>query len=367
MTEGPYSPLKVFHHQDRLERIKRREPTAPAHVQIFISDLCNYRCSFCIYRWHGNISNQLFAEVLPDGTVNDNPRRMIPYDKVIEILDDCVEMGVGAIQVTGGGEPFVHPQHCDIFEAILDRGLELAVVTNGSNLSERACDILTRPGCKWVRVSLDAGTADTYSEIKRVPRDSFNRTLEGIRRLVNAKSDNHEPIIGVGFVVAKENWQEVELAAAIVREIGVDNLRISAAFQPDDEKYFEGFHDKAAECCRLATKHTAGAFMVFNLFGDRIEDMTVHSPSHPFCGYQHFTTLIGASLDFYRCCNLAYNKLGYLGSIKNQRFRDAWFSEEVQGRLWGLDARSCPRCMFNNKLKTINYALNDDPEHVNFV
>jgi wyosine [tRNA(Phe)-imidazoG37] synthetase (radical SAM superfamily) len=131
-AEGsPYSPLKVFHHTDRLRVLREGGQPEPTQVQLIISDLCNHSCKFCSYRWDKYTSNQLFREILPDGSVNNNPKRMVSYEKAVEILDDCVEMGVKAVQVTGGGEPTVHPRHLDVFRAVLDRGLDLAMVSNG--------------------------------------------------------------------------------------------------------------------------------------------------------------------------------------------------------------------------------------------
>ena len=117
MKGSPYSPLKVLHHRDRIDKIKSGVQIVPTQVQLIISDLCNQDCSFCAYRMSGYTSNQLFAgdsELAKNGT--NNPKRMIETSKVFEILDDCQEMGVGAIQVTGGGEPTVHPDHIDIWQ-----------------------------------------------------------------------------------------------------------------------------------------------------------------------------------------------------------------------------------------------------------
>ena len=81
--------------------------SAPAQVQLILSDLCNHDCSFCAYRLSGYTSNMNFADV--DG--NKNPRRMIPTEKALEIVKDCSTLGVQGLQFTGGGEPTVHPDH----------------------------------------------------------------------------------------------------------------------------------------------------------------------------------------------------------------------------------------------------------------
>ena len=78
-------------------------------------------------------------------------------------------------------------------------------------------------------------------------------------------------------------------------------------------------------------------------------------------------TYIGADLSVYRCCNTAYNPHGYLGSLKDQRFIEMWNSDEKRERIASFNASSCERCMFNNKNRVINYALETAPEHVDFV
>lgn len=362
----PYSALKVIHHPDRLDVLRDGGQPAPVQVQLVISDLCNQSCGFCAYRWEGYTSNELFKVIRPDGTANHNPNRMIPFEKIAEILDDCRDMGVKAVQVTGGGEPTVHPRHADVFRAVLDRGLDLALVTNGIAFREETFESLTR--AKWVRVSIDAGNAATYAATRRVHPWQFNRVRDNVYRL--AKLRDHEQssmVLGVGFVVTRDNWREVVDAATLARDLGADNIRISAVFQPDDEDYFTDFYSQASDLCREAESLSGPGFRVFNNFGDRIGDLCQHEPDYSFCGYQHFSTYVGADLNVYRCCVQAYNPRGLVGSIKDRRFRDLWESEAKREDYRTFDARGCERCMFNGKNRTIGYALAKEPAHVNFV
>jgi hypothetical protein len=76
---------------------------------------------------------------------------------------------------------------------------------------------------------------------------------------------------------------------------------------------------------------------------------------------------LGADQNVYRCCVLAFNERGKVGSIKGQRFRDLWESQAKRDDYAAFDARGCERCMFNQKNRTIGYALAESPAHVNFV
>jgi cyclic pyranopterin phosphate synthase len=242
----------------------------------------------------------------------------------------------------------------------------LALVTNGWALRDEVVPLLMR--AKWVRVSVDAGCAETFSQMREVPLSSFGKVWANVQRLCAARdAAGSDTIIGVGFVVTKENWREVGIATLMAKMNGADNIRLSAVFQPDDEAYFADFHTQAAALCREAESHTGDGFRVFNNFGDRLADLKEHSPDYSFCGYQHFSTYIGADLNVYRCCVQSYNPRGLVGSLKAQTFAELWASEDKRANYAAFDATGCERCMFNEKNRTINYALATEPAHVNFV
>jgi radical SAM protein with 4Fe4S-binding SPASM domain len=368
MSNDAYSSLKVFHHQEQLAMLRKTgNSPAPVQVQLIISDLCNQDCGFCAYRMSGYTSNQLFSIGEMASFGHNNPNRMIAREKILEILDDCKEMGVKAIQLTGGGEPSVHPNFIDTLYWIAQRELDTALVTNGVNLKKEAISLLAH--AKWVRFSIDAGSEESYCKIRNVSSSHYKKVWKNIEMMVAAKerARNKELQIGIGYVITKENWKEVLDLVRVARLVGVDNVRISALFQSEDEKYFENFFSEASQLCSEATRLSAPGFTVFNLFGDRIGDLTQHSPDYSFCGYQHFNTYIGGDLNVYRCCNTAYNTQGLIGSLKEQSFKQLWESQEKLDKMNSFDAATCERCMFNNKNRTILYALSENPLHVNYV
>lgn len=369
MGLGPYSPWKFIHHQDRIKQLKDGEQINPTFIMIIPSDLCNHDCSFCAYRMSGYTSNEWFGEKDPiTGLVENNPNRMIPYEKIIEIIDDCEEMDVKAIEWTGGGEPTVHPKAREFFEYSLHAGRDNGLVTNGTVLRNGMPELLAQ--FKWVRVSIDAGTAQSYASIRSVPESFFTKSLENIGRIAEAKakSQTSDLVLGVGYVVTRENYREIDQAVKIYKDLGVDNVRISAVFTPEDAGYFEGIYEECRDAARDAVaRYGDESFRVFNLFGDRLSDLEQGKPDYEFCGFQQIQSYIGGDLNVYRCCNTSYNPQGFLGSIKNQRFKELWASRQKKNAIGSFDARTCSRCQFNAKNKFINYVLEDDPEHVNFV
>lgn len=352
-THTAYSPLKIFHHPSRLAALGRGEHHAPLHVQLIPTNKCNQNCDGCAYRMEGYPSNAMFD------TCDE-----IPWSKLVEVIDDCEDMGVRAIELTGGGEPTLHPQFLELCQRIVDAGIDLGVVTNGVRWSSRFPEILAC--AKWVRFSIDAGCEETYSSYRHTTPRGYEVVRSNLRSLVVAKT-SPEMLIGVGFVVTKENWKEVKEATRRAREDGADNIRISALFQNQGAEYFHAFYDDASELCREAELLSTPSFRVFNLFGDRLHDLHDAAPDYRECGYSKLTTYLGADQTAYTCCMNAYNEKGIIGTFREQSFRDMWFSEKTRQRLQGRDARQCPRCMYNAKNTTIAYATDPKPLHVSFV
>ena len=176
-----YSPSKALYHAHHVADFHRHEFLhAPVHVQLILSDLCNQDCSFCAYRMTGYTSNELFtagAELAAFG--HNNPKRQITTAKAKEIIESCAALGVQGIQFTGGGEPTVHPELATLMHLAQSLGMKTALVTNGLLVNDRVLDVIGRS--EWVRVSIDAGKAETYGRVRRVNASQFERVRQSVR------------------------------------------------------------------------------------------------------------------------------------------------------------------------------------------
>jgi MoaA/NifB/PqqE/SkfB family radical SAM enzyme len=382
--DDAYSPLKIIRHLPTITAVREHRPAAPVHVQLILSDLCNHQCSFCAYRDPTYSSSQLFYET-DSKTVglrrdpqhperNYNPNRMIPQERALEIIRDCVDLGVKGIQFTGGGEPTVHPDFLEILKYAQTHSLATALVTNGTVIGRRFVRNtearLAFEKLSWSRVSIDAGTPETYAAVRGVPPSFFTDAWTAVSTLRRASdAAGHKPVVGVGYVVTDKNWQEVRQAAKLARDAGAHNLRISAQFSTQDERLFEEFHRECAELCTaVEIEESTTGFRVYNRFSARLDDLRQKRPQYSRCGYQFVTTYIGADLNVYRCCVTAYNQAGWLGSLKKQSFKCLWTSSARMKGMYDFNARQCDRCQFNGINQTLEYAFrHEEPLHSEFV
>lgn len=354
MTEV-YSALKAAWHGRDIERLRNGVGIVPHHLYLIISDLCNQDCAFCTYRAPRGWGSEGFGADTGKGFTM-NPNRMIARDKCFEILDDCAELGVKAVQFTGGGEPTVHPYADVILERALDLGLEVGLVTNGTRLP--VPDILSRMA--WVRVSVDAGCEETYARTRR--SGLYARVLENIEALARIEG----PVVGANFVTTRENYREVGAFCRTMKGLGVPYVKIAANLTKDGLAYYDGILDDIMKEMKEAKACADDTFTIVDVFERRLTDLRIGRPAHAFCGQQHFATYIGADLTVYRCCNTAYTEHGKLGNLKYQRFRD-WLLSESFEALRGFDARSCTHCQFHERNETIAYLVQNKPTHVEFV
>ena len=360
MSSNAYSELKAAWHLDKIEAMRKGLQVVPAQVQLVLSDLCNQDCHFCAYRMSNGFSSEQFGE---DG--NKNPNRKIATKKALEILDDCKAIGVKAIQFTGGGEPTVHPDHMLILEYAQNLGLETALVTNG--VLFRQDWELVLPRMKWVRVSIDAGSAEEYAKVRHVPQDLYAKVLSNVEQLAaEIEKQGTDCFLGVGYVLTRENWTDAYEGVARIRDAGAHNVRLSAMFSTQGSAYYEGIYDDIRISIDRIKTLATNEFAVIDLFGDRIADLVQHAPDYEFCGYQQFNMYVGGNLKVYRCCTTAYTAHGEVGDLANQSLASWFYSQQKQNAYGEFNAGTCHDCQFNRQNRVINYLVGE-PIHANFV
>ena len=347
------SASKILYHRDRIETFKKQAPVMPLKVQIDPVAFCNHDCSFCTYRYTQTESlNALFDQ-----------KDMLSLTKIIEILDDCVDIGVKAVELTGGGEPSLHPAFCEILEAICSCGLDLGLITNGA-WREKDFDRIIRllDDAKWVRFSLDAATAETHKIIHVSQAGDFEKACQAIESLKS-------PVVGISCVVQRRNIHEIGMIAELAETLNADYVRyVDPVFETDAPTGF-GYVDPGVVNDKIVESIQRSKLDIYNEFSDRVQLKPTHYDAGSTCYYSHLTTAIGADAKLYLCCIWKYRPEGLVADLNTNRFRDVWGSEKIKKALDRLNiADSCRVCDFKPKNDFIHNVLNGDTlKHINFV
>lgn len=172
----------------------------PSFVQIDLTNNCNNNCIGC---W---CNSPLLEEkkISPDVKL-----QMLPYQRVIQLIDELYRLGTRHIYYAGGGEPFMHPKIMNILAYTKKKGMECFVNTNFTLVDEKCVRELVDLGVDSLIVSIWAGTAKIYSMTHpNKTEDTFYKIQEMLQLLSNIK--HTLPIIKLYNVIFNMNYYELE-------------------------------------------------------------------------------------------------------------------------------------------------------------
>jgi len=300
---------------------------------------------------------------------------------MLETLRCLGSLGTKAVEITGGGEPLTYRYFGIMIEEIVRQGMEVALVSNGTLLDEFKAGILGDANFTWARISIDAGTSEQYSDIHQVSAAHFTRAWKAVEYLACRKR-REEAVVGVGYVVDRQNWMGIYQGCLLAKEHGADNIRVSLAFTPERRERLSMDIVKAVcDSVSLAKAQLEdSSFRISDLSAERWDNLAKDHQGYPFCYWKEIGCIIGADSQIYSCCSLAYNPRGLVESIVDRDFREVWFDKEVVYRRQRHQPRlDCPVwCLYEQRnLQAIRFIIDPEleevertkatPPHINFV
>jgi len=345
---------KVLYQADRFyEWEKDGDTSSPITVKIDLTNVCNHDCPGCIdFDLIANDNNQLSLETL---------------DKVLKNLK---EMGVKAINYTGGGEPTTHKDFDEIVRKTHDYGLEIGLITNGSRFHkldmENTLHMFT-----WIRISLDAYDEETHKRTHG-PKAKFKRTAENIQLLTEIKKKKQcDTTIGVGYITNQHADMDRNLDKFIklCKNWGVDYAQLRPSFG----FFFDYTSINPKEWTNIFTELRKYETEDFKVYIDEKKFEKIHSGDtkrkYSRCHAQSFkSTTICATGATYICCSLSGRPEGYIGNVKSESFSEIWNGEKRKEVLKKLDVKKCPAlCVGDNLNEFLENFKNNQPTHKNFL
>ena len=148
---NPFNSLKIIAHLERWSSIER-DGVIPPPVLVTVdpTNECNYNCIWCNSK---AIINKKSKQRLSKVALEEIAKALSDWEY------EGSKYGVKAVCIAGGGEPLLNSEIGSFIDNLVDRGIEVGVVTNGSHISNF---IESLSKCHWVSVSIDSGTADTF-------------------------------------------------------------------------------------------------------------------------------------------------------------------------------------------------------------
>lgn len=346
---------KLLFHPRRVADFLDGADIAPLYMEVSPFGGCNHRCVFCGLDFMGYVPRRLDTTLLCDR------------------LAELARMGLKSVMYAGEGEPYLHRDLPAIIRQAKACGLDNAVTTNGVRMRPAALEGHLA-ATSWIKVSLNAGTAETYAALHGTNPGDFGTVLENLEAAVALRRRlGASCTLGAQMLLLPENAGEVETLTRTLRAIGLDYLVVKPYSRHPRSRHGR-YEDIAYRDCedlagRLAALSTEAFDVVFRLGAMRKWD----DKSHGYARCQ--------ALPFWSYLDAAGNVWGCSVYLGDERFLYGNIHEEGFGAIWGgrrrqASLRFCREsldpaaCRVNCRMDEINrylWELTQPGPHVNFI
>lgn len=330
-----FHPQRVAQWLDAKDDWEKAKKVYPIYVEVSPMGACNHRCTFCAVDYIGyKAENQLDAELL------------------IERQEEMAALGIKSIMYAGEGEPLLHKKIDAINYRATLAGIDTAFTTNGVLLDR----LESLRWTSWVKVSLNAGTRETYAKVHRTKEKDWDTVWKNIRAAVKRKGNC---AIGVQMVCLPENAGEEVTLQALCEDAGVDYcvLKPYSQHKMSITKQYEGYKPINLPQGRKVV----------------VREEAIKTEGHHYdkcSATPNFWAYIMASGDIYSCSAYLLDERFKLGNIGRETFRDIWEGEKRHDN-WRFvkQVLDIKECRVNCRMDKANRYLwgFDHQQHVNFV
>ncbi len=175
---------------------KKSKPHVPELPERYLLDYatrCNLRCPMCPV-WGSD-----------DEEAQKAVQGMMDYEKSKQILDEIMA-AKPMLQPNLYGEPLLIPKLEERVKEMKDRGITVAMNTNGLTLTDKLAQFFVDVKLDSVFFSIDATTPETLKKIRGI--DKLEKIEKAVYRMVEKRGNKDYPRIGVSFTEQDGNRHE---------------------------------------------------------------------------------------------------------------------------------------------------------------
>lgn len=327
-----FSPQKkVMANIDRIIQLLDSGTCAPVLVEVDPSNACNHGCYFCI---------SSYIHLPESKHLETFDRSIMSKDMLMSICEDFVELGVRAVNWTGGGEPTLNPNLKYAIEYLGKHKMKMGMFTNGTlldkfDLFEYLVNYMT-----WVRFSIDSGTEKTFNHIRRPGKgQDWKKMLENLNKLIKLNEDKGGKIdIGVGFVITPDTYTEIVDFAKIFKDYNIKYCQYKPEVVNRErdggiqrKKEFWGIIEPLLSEAKqiLGDKYQINNYKLDDLEFDTIK----YGRTYQKCLGSQISPTVGADGEVYVCTNhRGYKQYSY-GNLSKKRFIEIWNDLQIRKKM----------------------------------
>jgi MoaA/NifB/PqqE/SkfB family radical SAM enzyme len=290
-----------------------------------------------------------------------------------ERLAEMGRLGVKSVMYAGEGEPLLHKDIVGIVAHTTASGIDAAMTSNAVLLEGPKAEAMLRH-LTWIKVSLNAGTAETYAAVHRTKPADFGRVLENLAAATRLREElGSRCTLGAQILLLPENEGEVELLARELKRRGVDYLVVKPYSQHlmSDTREYEDV-DYA--------RYLALEDRLRDLSGDRFQvifraramkKLGEEKRAYERCLALPFWSYIDSYARLWGCSAYLGNEDFCFGSLAEHTFEELWQGERRKAIMERVardhDTTACRRGCRMDEVNRYLWELTHPSAHVNFI
>jgi radical SAM protein with 4Fe4S-binding SPASM domain len=346
---------KLSYHVGRVSQWLGGHDIPPIYVEVSPSGACNHRCTYCALDYMGY------------------EPRFLDHALLKERLAGMAAFGVKSVMFAGEGEPLLHREAPGIINGARASCLDVAVTTNGVLMDARFIEAAL-PSITWIKVSMNAGTRETYARIHRTREDDFERVVGNIRAAVALKASHRLDVaIGMQMILLPENAGEATTLARVAKDIGADYLVVKSYSQhlmSQTERYRDVRYGDYLHLKDELDALSDGRFSV--VFRTRAMEKLDHARrGYERCLALPFWSYIDSGGKVWACSAYLSDPRFLIGDITHSTFEEVWKGERRRAVMEYVERDlDTSGCRVNCRMDEVNRYLHDlknPPAHVNFI
>lgn len=327
----------------------------PIYLEITPIGSCNHRCTFCSVDYIG------YQSVKQDeGILADRIREM-------------AKLGVKSIMFAGEGEPTLYKPLPNILDVCREAGIDTSLTTNAVIMSDEARENYVK-NCKWIKVSINAGTKENYAKIHQTKEDDFNMVVKNLTLMSKIKKQKgYTCTIGAQMLLLPENKDTAVALAKKMSEAEIDYLVIKPYTQSlyGTSRKYEGLTYKSMMDLEKELKQYETETFKVIFRANTMKKLEEEQPYKKCYATPFYWGYIMADGSVYSCSAFLGNENFKLGNINTQTFQEIWEGEDRKKNLSyvknDLDISMCRKnCRMDNVNRYLLELKNPNP-HVNFI
>jgi AdoMet-dependent heme synthase len=131
---------------------------------------------------------------------------------------DQISAAANPILVLSGGEPLYRSDIFQLARYATDKGLRVALATNGTLVTKDVARMIVDAGVRRVSISLDGADAATHDAFRGIP-GAFDAAVHGLRNLKSLGMS-----VQINMTIARHNAHQLPNVLQLARDLGADAL-----------------------------------------------------------------------------------------------------------------------------------------------